>query len=113
MSRVSSSGSPISTTSGTIANRSKTTPSIQNVSLTLASTEYTITIPSNSVEFSIRTRKDSKLQLAFNSTESGTTFITIWPGETYTETALTSTASLTLYVQSSKANEILEIWSWT
>lgn len=101
------------TSGGTTSIRSKTTPAIQNVSLVLANTEYSITIPVNTVEFSIRTRKNSLLKLAYTATESGTKYITIWPGETYTESAITDSASLTLYVQSSKADEIIEVWSWT
>lgn len=96
-----------------VSTRSKTTPDIQNVSLAVAGTEYSITIPTASVSYAIRTRNCSKLQLAFTATESSTKYITIWPGETYGEEGLTSTASITLYVQSSTAGEVLEVWTWT
>lgn len=96
-----------------VSTRSKTTPTLQNVTLAVANTEYSVAIPTASVAFSIRTRQCSKIQLAYVATESGTKYITIWPGETYVEEGLTSTASITLYVQSPKAGEVLEVWSWT
>lgn len=96
-----------------VSTRSKTTPTIQNVTLVAAATEYSITIPTASVAFSIRTRGCSKCQFAFTSGDSGTNYITLWPGETYNEEGLTSNASITIYIQTPKAGEILEVWSWT
>jgi len=96
-----------------VAVRTKTTPVIQNVTLALANTEYSIVVPTASVSYSIRTRGCSKLQLSFTATQSGTNYITVWPGETYNEEGLTSAASITLYVQSKTAGEVLEVWTWT
>ena len=96
-----------------VSTRSKTTPDIQNVDLILANTEYSVILPASTVAFSFRTRNCSKLRLAYTVGATATEYITIWPGETYTEEGLTDSASITLYVQSSTASEILEVWSWT
>ena len=88
-----------------------TTPTIQNVTLATAGTEYTITLPANTERFKIRVRGSSKLQIAYTSGQTGTNYISIYPGACYEEAAL-DIASLSIYVQASKSGETLEIVSW-
>lgn len=88
-----------------------TTPSITNFTATLADTEYEIALPSNTVRFRIAVRGTAKLKLAFTATESGTNYITVWPGAYYLEGDI-SRANTSLFVQSSKAGEIVEVVSW-
>ena len=89
-----------------------TTPSIVNQPAILATTEYSYTFPANTKRFSLRTRGNAKIQLAFVPGQSGINFSTVFPGNKYEETNLNLTA-LTIYFQSSKAGEIVEIVTWT
>jgi hypothetical protein len=89
-----------------------TTPIITNQIATLANTEYSYTFPMNTKKFSLRTRGNAKIQLAFVSLQSGTNFITISPGNSYEEKDL-KLVSVTAYFQLNKAGETVEILSWT
>lgn len=89
-----------------------TTPIIINQIATLANTEYSYTFPTNTKKFSLRTRGNAKIQLAFVSAQSGTNFITIFPGNSYEEKNL-KLVSITAYFQLNKTGEIVEILSWT
>lgn len=90
----------------------KTTPVISNIVLLTAGTEYEVDITPGCREFTLQARGDSKLQLAYVSGDSGTTYLSVWPGNSYQETTL-NTVSITLYIQATKDNEILEIIAWT
>lgn len=87
------------------------TPTIQNVTITTADTEQSIALPSSTERFRLCVRGSSKLQLAYTSGQSGTNYITIWPGAFYEESNL-DISSLTLYVQASQTGEVVEIISW-
>jgi hypothetical protein len=89
-----------------------TTPLIANQVVTLANTEYSYTFPANTKKFSLRTRGNARLQVAFVATQSGSNFITVYPGNTYEEIGLKITG-ITAYFQSNKAGETVEILSWT
>lgn len=86
-------------------------PSIQNVLVAIADTEEAIALPANTKKFELKARGTSKLQVAYVSGQSGTTYHTIWPGFCLREEDI-DRASLTVYVQASKASEIIEIKSW-
>lgn len=89
-------------------------PLIQNISLLLADTEYTITIPSGTKKFAIRSRTGlPKMQLSYIAGQSSSNFITIYPGNIYTENDLLLQASINVYIQSSKASQIIEVVSWS
>jgi hypothetical protein len=85
-------------------------PSIQNVSLAVAGDEYTVTLPANCKRFLARVRGNSRIQLSYTSGQSGTVYITLWPGYEYIEDNINRIQTL-LYVQSSKT-EVLEVVSW-
>lgn len=87
------------------------TPDIQNINLASANTEVSINLPANSQRFRISVRGSSLLKLAYNSGESGTTYLSIWPGSYYEEKNI-DVSSLTLYVQSTQAGETVEVVSW-
>ena len=86
---------------------------IINYTLTNANTEYTITLPTNTIAFEIQPRDTSvDLKMAFNSGESGTNYWTIrgssngwycfyFPNYNYSEK--------TIYLQSTTAGAIVEI----
>lgn len=88
-----------------------TTPNIANVAANVKNTEYSYTFPVSTKKYRIAARGNAKLKLAFNSGESATNFVTIHPGSSYEERGLN--ASITVYFQSSKDSEVIEILSWS
>jgi len=84
-----------------------TATTIANVSAPTANTEVSYALPANTKSFRIRARGRSRIQLAYNSGESGTTYITIMPGNTYINNQ--KYTSQTLYFQCSKGSETVEI----
>lgn len=88
-----------------------TTTTILNVSVPLAGTEVSQLLPANTKGFVLRARGKGKLQIAFASGQSGTTFLTVPPGANYKDENFYS--SQTLYFQSSKAGETVEIIAYT
>ena len=91
--------------------RNKATPFIQNISIPVEDVITTLTPPSTAIEFSLKARKDSRLEVSY--TLAFTTFLTVWPGGVYKENGLTSTASVVLYVRASKGSEVIELWGFT
>lgn len=89
------------------------TPTIYNVtSPGTANTEFSQALASGTKKFMIRNRDKSDIQLAFNSGESGTLYITIPGCSTYTED-LVKLGSVTLYMQIQGVSETIEILEWT
>lgn len=87
-------------------------PTIANIAVPLANTEVSYALPANTVRFQIRLRDVAQLKIAYLVGTSGTTFRTIYAGETYEESGLSLTAALTLYFQSPKNTQTAEIISW-
>lgn len=86
-------------------------PTIQNTVLTAANTEYTIVIPAGTARFTLKSRQDAILKIAYTSTETATNYWTVGYGVCYTERELDS-SGITLYIQSSKALTDIEVISW-
>lgn len=87
-------------------------PVIQNVSLPLAGSQYSVVLASTTKRYTLKLRGDAKLQIAFITGQTGTNYITISPGSAYFEENLQLTGSLTIYMQASKNNQVLEVLSW-
>lgn len=113
MSVYSPTGSASRSTGGSGASGAVTNPVITNTTLTLANTEYSISLPSNTIRFMLRARNSSRLQLSYVSGESNTEYITLLPGVIYIEKEVSTSVSLTLYIQSNTAGEVVELVSWT
>jgi hypothetical protein len=88
-----------------------TTPLIINLSVPLADTEVSQAIADGTKRISIKARGNGKLRLAYVSGETTTNYLTIWPGNEEVLDIIT-TNGLTLYFQSSKASETIEIHTW-
>ena len=105
----------MSVVTGTIRGRATVvesqTPKIYNVSIPTANTEVSQLLSSDVKQFTIKVRGSARLQLAFNSGESGTTFITVPTNANYTASALNFSG--TLYFQTNKDTQIVEILEWT
>jgi hypothetical protein len=85
------------------------TPTIYNVACASANTEYSQSLGSVR-KFLIRPRTGT-LKVCFTSGQSGTTFITIPAGSTYSEDLIHPTA-ITLYFQNDTASTVAEIVTW-
>jgi hypothetical protein len=89
-----------------------TNPTVTNISLT-ASTEVGLALPASCRQFLIKLRgANASLQVAYAAGTSGTTFLTVPPGNFYADSAL-STSSVTLYVQTPQAAQTVELLTWT
>jgi hypothetical protein len=89
-------------------------PLINNITIAAANTEQSFVLPTGCRQFSIRARNNARLQLAFASGQSGTNYVTLYPGANHKESRIRPiTSPVTLYFQASKTGEIVEILTWT
>lgn len=88
------------------------TPTIYNVTMTLADNEYSQALPANVSKFTVKCRTNYPVKLCFTVNESNVTYITIPPGQNYWEDNLYRAAT-TLYFQCPVAAQVLEIVAWS
>ena len=88
------------------------TPDVDNVSMPSAGTEYSYNLVANTKKITIRSRLSAKLQIAWSLGDTGTTFLTVKPGNSYTFDGLRTNTGLTLFFQGSKNADVLEILYW-
>lgn len=88
-----------------------TNPTIYNLTLTLANTEYSQALAANTKQITVRCRGTGKLQIAFSAGDTSLNWITIPKGSNYSEQSLDLTG-VTLYVQSDTAAQVAEIIQW-
>jgi hypothetical protein len=86
-------------------------PTIYNISITLANTEVSQVLTTNTKNFTVKVRGNSKLQIAFVSGESSTNFITVPPGAVFTSEGLNFSG--TLYFQTTQPSQVVEILEWS
>ena len=84
-------------------------PSITNLAMAVANTEYAHTLKDNLHQLTIRSRVPSTVKLAFVSTESGTKYITMKPCTVFNIDGIDFSGKI-LYVQSDTASNTLEIF---
>lgn len=84
-----------------------TVATFYNLSIPSSNTEVSQALPTNTKKFIFKSRSKGTIKLSHTSTESGTKYITIPPGSVYEDINLYT--SLTIYIQSSKAGDTLEI----
>jgi len=95
------------------ASTAKDSPDVQNVTATDADTEYSVTLPANTVAFALRARSVStRIQYAYVSGQSGTNYLTVPTGYQVVEEGLTP-GSRTIYFQTSKASQVVEVLAWS
>lgn len=87
------------------------TPKIYNMSAPTARTEVSHVLSANTKQLIVRVRGVANLQLAFISGESSTNYITIPSGASLSLTDLKT--SVTLYLQTDKNSQVIEILEWT
>jgi len=89
-------------------------PVIANVSAAVAGTEYSYTFPAGTREFRLRPRgQHSRIQYAYAMGASGATFMGVAPGVTLVQKDLLLLVPLTIYFQTNKDNQIIEIEHWS
>jgi len=89
----------------------KSRPTIKNVDITSADTEYSYALPSGTRKFTIKLRDPGyPLKLAMVAMGSGTTYVNIPQGGTYAIDDIRT--PLTLYFQSPQSSMVAEIISW-
>lgn len=96
----------------TAANPLATTPTIANLSIPLANTEVSYALPAGTKRFALQNRFDGIIKLAYTSSTSGSVFYTVWPGDEFVENDIHYAATITLYMQSPKPSQTVEIRSW-
>jgi hypothetical protein len=88
------------------------TPTILNIPVVNPGTEYNVVLPAATKRFHLKNRGIGKLQISFVTGETNTNFFELAPKVAYTEEGLSLDTSLTIYFQSTKANEIVELITW-
>ncbi len=88
------------------------TPTIYNVTCTLANTEYSQSVSTGTKKFLIRVRGIAEMRLAFDvaDTDDGNMYVTVPHGCSYTEEALLFNG--TLYFRTNKPAQVVEIVEW-
>jgi hypothetical protein len=90
----------------------QTTPFIANLSMPLANTEYSYAIPANTTILKFRSRESGRVRFAYISGGTSSTFFTLSMGATYEVQNINSVGN-TLYFQSNKTGEVIEIEGWS
>jgi hypothetical protein len=86
-------------------------PTIVNISVPLANTEQSFTFPAKTTRFYIKPRSShNKMQIAYISGGSSTSFITVGMGNSYAEE--TNMGGKTIYFQLTNASQIIELLYW-
>ena len=88
------------------------TPTITNEAITLADTEYSYALPTGTHRVIMQSRLEGLVKIAYTVGESSTNYWTIFPGQQKDIEFLNGSTAVTLYFQSSKAAQVLEIESW-
>jgi hypothetical protein len=97
---------------GSLSVEGVATPTIINLEMTLADTEYNVIIPEEAKRFYLRTRQGCLLRVAYASGETASNYVTIQYGAGYSEEGLSLTGALTLYLRGNKAAVVIEIVYW-
>ena len=85
-------------------------PLIHNVSAPLAATEYSQALQSKTKKVLIRCRGNATMNVAFSNGQTSVEWLTVPPGCNYTEELIEFTGSI--YFQTNKINQIIEIVEW-
>lgn len=91
----------------------KKTPTIFSVPAATASTEYSITIPQATKKYRFRNRGNARVQYSFVSGSSGSNYITVKPGNIEVEENLQLDSNLTIYFQTPKSGQEIEVLLWS
>lgn len=86
-------------------------PTIANVSMTTANTEYSYAVPAGVSKMLVKLRDATvALKLSYVEGASGTTYVTVPAGSTKTIDELKG--GMTIYIQTTEASQVLEVETW-
>lgn len=92
---------------------STASPTLANVTILLANTEYSYVFPTGTKQFTLKDRKgDAKTRYSYTLGGTSGVYGTLDVGCTYPVTGISTPVGFTIYMQSSKPNRIIEIVSW-
>lgn len=94
---------------GTVSTQTLDAPTVQTLLLVSADTEYSAVLPAGTKYFSFQNRDDGLLK--YRST-SGGPYWTVFPGQPHPIYNIKGTATITLYLESPKSGQTVEILSW-
>lgn len=94
-----------------VQNSGLNTPSIQNVPMLLANTEYAIELPEHTASLIVKIRQP-KGKVFISWSQNSSTYLTLNAGTVYSESMLDLVSSKTLYVKTTVPETILEVLSW-
>lgn len=78
-----------------------------------ANTEYEITLPTNAKKITAQLREGVLLKLADTSGDIASgLYFSLFPGNAYNADSIKGNGAIILYVQASKASQILEVLYW-
>lgn len=103
---------------GTITSTSRarvvqaTNPTIYNLAMPNANTEYSQALNQSVKKLMIRMRTKAKAQLAFISGDTSVLYFTLEPGAVYFEENF-DLSGVTIYLQSNVSSQVAEILEWT
>lgn len=89
------------------------TPTVLNVPLTEADTEYFQLLPTGTKKFTIQNREDEDIKFSFTEGTSGTVFLTVPAGSSVSESGINTAPGTTMYLQSGVAGGTAEVLVWT
>lgn len=89
-----------------------TTRSTINVDMPVAATEYSLTLPDGTKQYMLKLRYAGVLRVADVAGESATNYIEV-PTWCFLSEDLLMVSGLTLYFQSNKSSQVLEVITWT
>ena len=89
----------------------KTNPTIYNLEMDLANTEYSQALPSDTKSFMVKFREPTKALLRYQSGSSE--YLTIPTGTIYKEERISGSTAVTIYLETTKPSMVAEIVVWT
>lgn len=95
---------------GTVSTETLTAFVVENVTLALANTEYSHTLPASTKHFVLQNRNDGIVKL---KAVTGGDILTLYPNVPYSIANIKSSASITVILESPKAAQVIEIISWS
>jgi len=85
---------------------------IELASIVSANTEYSHTFANGTKSFVLQNRNEGLVKISFTSGQSGTTYWSIFPGQQFPSELLDG-SGITIYFQSPKSAQTLEMVSWS
>lgn len=99
-------------TKGKGINLAGTQPTVYNKILTTNGTEYSQALPLNTTRFTLQARTAVDVKLCYTASGSGTTYLTVKSGSSYTEENI-DCKDITLYMQAGSDGIVVEIVTWS